>query len=269
MQMPQETLFPLVVLALALGMKHGLDADHLATIDGLTRFNLSAGRTRLAKLCGFLFSLGHGFVVCGVALTTSLLFSTSSMPSWLESVGLWVSTFFLIFLGLLNLHAVFTTSADEIVSPLGFKGRMLGKLQHAGHPLLVALVGALFAVSFDTFSNAALLSAASVHLGGAFYALMLAVCFMLGMMMTDVANGLWISHLLRRADRTACTTSRVMCITVAMLSIGVAALGLSRHYVNQIAEWLDSRELVISTVLICIVAGSYLLARLKSRLSPV
>jgi hypothetical protein len=31
--------FALVLLVFVLGVKHGFDADHLATIDGLTRFN--------------------------------------------------------------------------------------------------------------------------------------------------------------------------------------------------------------------------------------
>ena len=41
------SIFPLVALAFVLGMKHGMDADHLATIDGLTRFNAAAGRKKL------------------------------------------------------------------------------------------------------------------------------------------------------------------------------------------------------------------------------
>ena len=40
--------YPLVALAFVLGLKHGMDADHLATIDGLTRCNAAAGRLRLA-----------------------------------------------------------------------------------------------------------------------------------------------------------------------------------------------------------------------------
>ena len=31
--------FALAALVFVLGMKHGFDADHLATIDGLTRYN--------------------------------------------------------------------------------------------------------------------------------------------------------------------------------------------------------------------------------------
>ena len=66
-----ESVFPLIALAFVLGLKHGMDVDHLATIDGLARFNTAAGRLRLARLCGFLFSLGHGAIVCAVAVTAT------------------------------------------------------------------------------------------------------------------------------------------------------------------------------------------------------
>lgn len=76
-----DSIYPLIALAFVLGLKHGMDADHLATIDGLTRFNTAAGRLRLARVCGFLFSLGHGAVVCVVAVAASVLFLHSSVPS--------------------------------------------------------------------------------------------------------------------------------------------------------------------------------------------
>jgi high-affinity nickel-transport protein len=41
----------LLLLTLVLGMKHGFDADHLATIDGLTRYN-SRHNPRLARQPG-------------------------------------------------------------------------------------------------------------------------------------------------------------------------------------------------------------------------
>lgn len=269
MQPSHETLLPLIALALVLGLKHGLDADHLATIDGLTRFNSTAGRPRLARLCGFLFSLGHGVVVCVVAVTTSLLFQQAAMPGWLDNVGAWISTFFLLSLGALNLYAVFSTPAHEMVAPLGLKGKLLGRLNRAGHPALVALVGALFAISFDTLSQAALFSATSTHFGGAIYALALALCFMLGMMATDAANGLWISHLLHRADATARTASRIMGLSVAMLSLAVAGLGLSRRYVPESASWQEGRELAIGVVVIAVVAASFLFARYWPRRSAI
>ena len=50
----------LLALVFVLGLRHGIDADHIATIDALTR--LRSGR-RAARWCGALFALGHGSVV--------------------------------------------------------------------------------------------------------------------------------------------------------------------------------------------------------------
>jgi high-affinity nickel-transport protein len=261
MESVDGSLYPLIMLAVVLGMKHGMDADHLATIDGLTRFNAAAGRNKLARVCGLLFSLGHGFVVCIVAVATGLLFQQGAVPAWMDDVGAWVSAFFLISLGALNLYAVFTTPAHEMVQMVGLKGRWLGKLRHTGNPVLIAMVGALFAFSFDTLSQAALFSATATQYGGVLPALLLALCFMAGMMVTDAANGLWISHLLRRADATARAASRVMGITVALLSLFVAALGLSRRFFPEASSWQEGRELFIGFSIILVIAVSFLFAR--------
>ncbi|TAJ80742.1 MAG: nickel transporter [Gallionellaceae bacterium] len=260
MEILHESIYPLVTLAFALGLKHGMDADHLATIDGLIRFNASAGRLRLARLCGFLFSLGHGAVVCVVAAAASTLFQHASIPSWMDDVGVWVSAFFLVLLGVLNLYAVFSTPSHEVVQMVGIKGRWLSSLKNAGHPALVALVGALFALSFDTLSQAALFSATATQYGGVLHASLLAGCFMLGMMVTDAANGLWISHLLRRADATARTASRIMGVTVALLSLSVAALGLSRRFLSEASAWQEGRELFIGIAISTVVAACFLFA---------
>jgi len=258
-------IYPLVALAFVLGMKHGMDADHLATIDGLTRFNAAAGRRKLARWCGFLFSFGHGVVVCAVAFAASLLLHHAAVPGWMEDVGVWVSALFLLSLGALNLYAVFTTPAHEMVRMVGLKGLWLGQLRHASHPALIALVGSLFALSFDTLSQATLFSATAAQYGGTWPALLLALCFMAGMMVTDAANGLWISHLLQRADATARAASRIMGVTVALLSLAVAALGLSRHFFPEVSSWQEGRELLIGGALVAVVALSFLLARYSQR----
>ena len=267
--MGAESIYPLIVLAFVLGLKHGMDADHLATIDGLTRFNSSAGRMRLARLCGFLFSLGHGIVVCIVAVAAGLLFHHASAPSWLDDVGTLVSAFFLLLLGILNLYAVFSTPSHEMVQMVGIKGRWLNSLKSAGHPVLIALVGALFALSFDTLSQAAFFSVTATRFGGLVYALLMAMCFMIGMMVTDAVNGLWISHLLQRADSSARTASRIMGITIALLSLTVAGLGLSRHFLPETAVWQDGRELLIGASVIVVVAGSFLFSLYQQQRSIV
>lgn len=262
------SVFSLLGLAGMLGMKHGLDADHLATIDGLTRYNSVAGRTHLARLCGLLFSFGHGCVVCMVAVATGLLFRQGNVPSWLDGFGVLISAFFLLLLGGLNLYAVFATPSDQMVQMVGIKGRWLGQLKCAGNPFLIALVGALFALSFDTLSQAALFSVSAAQYGSPYLALLLAVCFMLGMMLTDALNGLWISHLLRKADATARVASRIMGMGVALLSLLVAFLGLSRQFYPNLSGWQEGRELFIGIAFIAIIAMCFVCARILPRRSP-
>jgi high-affinity nickel-transport protein len=116
-------------------------------------------------------------------------------------------------------------------------------------------------LSFDTLSQAALFSVSATNYGGLIFALLLAVCFMVGMMVTDAVNGLWLSHLLRRADVNARIASRIMGITVALLSLTVAGLGLSRQFLPDAAAWQEGRELLIGTSIILVVACSFLVAK--------
>ena len=249
----------LMVLAFTLGLKHGLDADHLATIDGLTRFNARVN-PRLARFCGFLFSLGHGAVVLAVALMVGTLAQRWRIPVWMEEVGSWISIVFLLLLGILNLTAVLKTDPSEVVRAVGLKGRFLGRLQRTGNPLLIALVGAAFALSFDTLSQAALFALTGAQFGGPWYSLVLGLLFMLGMMVTDGINGLWISRLIQRADETARIASRVMGLVVASLSLGVAGFGITRSFLPAVDQWSQGKELVFGATVIVVVAASFALA---------
>ena len=139
----------LLVLVFMLGIKHGFDADHLATIDGLTRFNARVN-PRIARLCGTLFSLGHGAVVVAIALLVSTLAQHWQVPQWIETAGAWISIGFLTLLGLVNLHAVTAAQPHEMVAPVGIKGRWLGRLARASNPGWVMLFG-LFWIAGGAF----------------------------------------------------------------------------------------------------------------------
>lgn len=258
----------LLALVFALGMRHGFDPDHLATIDGLTRFNAAAER-RVTRWCGFLFSLGHGVIVMAVAISVGMLAQAWQVPLWLEDAGAWISIIFLALLGFLNLSAVLKTAPDQVVRPIGLKGRLFGRLQHASHPALVALVGALFALSFDTMSQAALFSVTAAALGGWKYSLLMGATFMLGMMVTDGLNGLWISRLIRRSNRMACLASRIMGLSIAFLSLLVAAFGAAKYFSPAVDAWSEGREMMLGLFVIAVVAGSFLLALRLSRRAPL
>ncbi|MFO1345761.1 MAG: nickel transporter [Rhodocyclaceae bacterium] len=251
--------FALASLVFVLGMKHGFDADHLATIDGLTRYN-ARQNPALARYCGALFSLGHGVVVLAIALAVSTLAQSWQVPEWMDVLGAWISIAFLAALGLINLHAVLSAAPGEVVQPLGLKGRLFSRLQHTTKPLLVAAVGALFAFSFDTMSQAALFALTSQQFGGWEHALTLALLFMLGMLVSDGLNGLWISRLIRRADEVAQIASRVMGLVVAGVSLLVATFGAAKFFSPAVDAWSDGKELAFGLILVAIIAASYLFA---------
>jgi nickel/cobalt transporter (NiCoT) family protein len=257
----------LTLVVFLLGARHGLDADHLATIDGLTRVG-SRLQAAHARYCGALFSLGHGAVVIAIAALVGSLSAHWQTPAWLEASGLWISVFFLTLLGVVNLGAVLTTAPGEVVAPVAVKGRLLGRLARAERPWTVLLVGALFAVSFDTISQAALFAVAGARFGGLPNALLLASTFLAGMLLTDGCNGLLIARLLDRSDELARSASRLMGLAVGVSSLAVAALGVARLLAPSFATWSDGRELGFGAAVVVVVCGSFIAGRWRARRRP-
>jgi high-affinity nickel-transport protein len=262
-QLP-ATWTALCLLAFVLGLRHGFDADHLATIDGLTRCN-ARSNPRLARAAGSLFSLGHGAVVLLVALTAGTLSAGWQTPAWLEVTGATVSILFLFGLAFLNLRAVLVAGPDAIVAPTGFKAKLLGRFLTVRRSWAVAAVGALFALSFDTISQAALFALAATRFGGVADAMLVAGLFVLGMLVVDGVNGVWISQMLRRADRTAVIASRLMALTVAGISIAVGLLALAKLALPPVDAWIESRGMYVSGAVVTAVLTAFAVGMLAAR----
>ncbi len=248
----------LLILTFVLGMKHGFDADHLATIDGLTRYN-ARHRPGLARYCGALFSLGHGAVVMLIAAGLAILAGDWEVPAWFGMTGAVISIGFLLALGIINLRAVLSVSPQAIFQPVGLKGRCLGRLGRSSQPVVVASIGALFALSFDTLSQAVFFALSSNALGWP-YALLLAGLFTAGMLLTDAINGLWIARLIARADGVALIASRVLGVAVSTLSLLVAALGIAKLCLPAVDAWSEGKELMFGALLIGLVGLSFFAA---------
>jgi len=254
----------LCLLAFVLGLKHGFDADHLATIDGLTRYNARANPA-LARVAGALFSLGHGMVVLLVALVAGTLSAYWQTPGWLELTGAAVSVLFLFGLAFVNVHAVLTSAPDAVVAPTGLKACLLGRVLTVRRPWAIAAVGMLFALSFDTVSQAALFALAAGRFGGVLQAMIVAGLFVLGMLTVDGINGAWISALIRRADRTAVIASRVMTLAVAAISLAVGLFTVAKLLLPALDAWAASRELAFGTVVVGAVLAAFLAAMRAAR----
>ena len=126
--------------------------------------------------------------------------------------------------------------------------------------MLIAMVGSLFALSFDTLSQAAFFALTAMQFGGWEHALLLALLFTFGMVLTDGINGLWIARLIARADRIALIASRVMGVAVGGISLLVAAIVAAKLLSPAVDSWSEGREWIVSTTLIAIVVISFLVA---------
>jgi len=253
-----QDLLGLLAVALTLGLRHGFDADHLAAIDGMTRFN-AIERPRLARRTGFWFSLGHGAVVMAVAVSVSLMARSWSAPEWLEPFGAWASIGVLLLLGLVNLNAVRRAAPDAIVSGLGWRSGLFSSVLEASGCLPIMGVGVLFAISFDTLSQAALMAVTGTALRGLPAVIALASAFVAGMLITDGVNGWWVARLLRRRDRKAARASRIMCTSVACVSLGTALLGIGTRVSPVFGNWAGDHETSFGLLIIAVVFISFLL----------
>lgn len=257
----------LVGLVFALGLRHGIDADHIATIDGLTRL----AERRRARWCGTLFALGHGSVVMALVLSVALGSRGWQPPAWLAPIGAWVSITLLALLGAANLRAAWRAAPDEVVALGGLRGRWVARLVGSGHPAAAAGVGALFALSFDTVSMGVMFALAGLAAGGVAHAALLGGVFAAGMAMTDGANGFWLAHLLQKTGRAAARASRITAIAVGSASLGVALFGALRWLSPVADEWADGAGLWIGIGLMLFtlgVCGAALWRRAPASASP-
>jgi high-affinity nickel-transport protein len=259
--------FGLACVVLLLGLRHGFDADHLAAIDGLACHN-AAARPRLARLCGAFFSLGHGVVVVTMALGVSLLAQTWRAPQWLDSLGSWVSIGVLTLLALINIGAVIRTTGDQVVRLTGWRSGAFARLLRTGTPLTVMGVGTLFALSFDTVSQAALFAMTASAFGGWRPALLLALLFTAGMLVTDGINGWLMWRLIHHSERTAQVASRTVALAVSGVGLLTAGLTVTTRFVPAADLWAEGKGLWFGGAVIGVVFMSFVVGQRLSRAAP-
>jgi nickel/cobalt transporter (NiCoT) family protein len=255
------TVLGSAALALGLGLRHGLDADHLAAIDGLTRFNMVRGRG-FARFCGALFSAGHGAVIVTAASLLALWASAWTAPEWLDPTGKLISAAILLWLGTVNLRSL--SSRSPAAPIIGIRTTLLAGVVRSSHPWQILLVGAFFALSFDALGLAVLFAARAAR-GDTILSAMLAVIFAGGMILVDTFNGLWLARLAARSDRADRAASRAMTIGIALISLAVGVAIASSWACRSFDRWLDLHELAVSLVVVLAVLCAYLAARPLAR----
>lgn len=250
--MTLSVFLQLALMVFLLGIKHGLDPDHLVAIDGMTRYN-AAGKPQLARWAGFLFSLGHGAVVVTFAAFLSAATTVRHIPHWTEIIGTMTSVAFLLGMGALNLYSALSTK-QHTHTPIAFKGALLTRFFKASSPASILGLGALFAVSFDTLSQAAMFAATTSQSGGWLSAMALALLFTVGMMLPDAVNGFWLSKILRHANTEIQFVSRLMGIVIAGLSLTIGSINLARFFSPSFGRHFEIWQTPLSIALVLIAA---------------
>jgi len=201
------------ILAYTLGLRHAVDADHIAAIDNVTRKLVQQGKRPVT--IGFWFSLGHSAVVFGlsaaIALTSIAIKDRfSSFENVGKILGTSVSALFLIAVAAANimiLNTVYRTFQkvkaggaydDEDLDLVFAKGGRLGRafrglFRLVGHGWQMFPVGFLFGLGFDTATEVALLgiSAAEATQGLPVWDIMVfPALFTAGMVLVDSADSM-------------------------------------------------------------------------------
>ncbi|WP_338466735.1 HoxN/HupN/NixA family nickel/cobalt transporter [Novosphingobium sp. ZN18A2] len=194
----QPVLLGAASLAWILGLRHAVDADHIAAIDGATRklVHGTAHAPARPMLTGLFFSLGHSTVVWLAAIGAALVASAAS-PGFARVreigsvVGPGVSVLFLFAIAIANLFVLASlvrafrrgrhgeSAGDELDErlvpggPLARLFRPLFRLVTRSRHMF--LVGVLFGLGFDTATEIMVLgiSASAATHGAAIWSILI------------------------------------------------------------------------------------------------
>ncbi|WP_286189056.1 HoxN/HupN/NixA family nickel/cobalt transporter [Sulfolobus sp. S-194] len=214
----EATFLILGILAYLFGLRHAVDADHLAAIDNATRKLVQEKKS--SYFTGLFFSLGHSTIVIllSIALMIATRIITSDIPR-LENLGSIIGTLisggFLYIIGFLNLlvlleiynmYKIYSRERqlnekklEELLLKRGFINRYFNKLfkivdrQYYMYP-----IGVLFGLGFDTASETAVL-AISAATAGVFLKiplwslLVFPFLFTAGMTLIDTTDGFFMN----------------------------------------------------------------------------
>src|SRR5580693_2232998 len=256
-------------LAYSPGLRHAVDADHIAAIDNVTRKMMQAGKRPVGV--GFMFSLGHSTIVLvGAAAIAGTALTLQNRIGAIRTVGgiigTLVSTVFLFAIATVNLivlrsiYRAFVAARsggvyqdedfDMLLSNRGCLSRifrpifrMIGRSWHM-YPL-----GVLFGLGFDTATEIGLLgiSAAEASKGLPFTSILVfPVLFAAGMSLIDTtdnvlmlgAYGWAYVRPVRKLYYNMTITS--VSVIVALFVGGIEALGLLASHLQLQGPFWDA-----------------------------
>ena len=251
----RPTLLGTAFLAYVLGLRHAVDADHIATIDNVVRKLMQEGKRPVSV--GLFFSLGHSLsialAVAAIAATTFALQGRfEDFRSIGSVIGTGVSAFFLLTIAAINLvilrgvwksfrrarrgEPVEEQELNLLLSGRGFLARIFRPLfRMVSRSWQMFPIGFLFGLGFDTATEISLFTvAASQASGGMTFGtvMIFPALFTAGMTLVDTtdsvlmvgAYGWAFLNPIRKIWYNLTITA--ISVVVAVLIGGIEALGL-------------------------------------------
>src|SRR6202012_2035543 len=284
-------------LAYSFGLRHAVDADHIAAIDNVTRKLMQTGKRPITV--GLMFSLGHSTIVvlasAGIAATALAL--QSRMDGFKEIgglIGTLVSTLFLFLIALMNLLILRSVvrafrrvqrgepyvddDFDILLADRGFLARIFRPLfRLVTKSWHMYFLGFLFGLGFDTATEVGLLgisAAGAAHGMSVWSILVFPALFTAGMTLIDTTDGILMLGAYGWAfvkpvrklyyNITITTISVVVAVLVGSIEgLGLLAdqLHLTGPFWNVVGSLNDNFGL-IGYAVIAVFVGSWLLSTL-------
>lgn len=209
----RPALLGTALLAYTFGLRHAVDADHIAAIDNVTRRLMQDGQRPFGA--GIYFSLGHSTIV--VLLTVAIAIGAAAVKTRLPGleqvgglVGTGISALFLFAIAALNLvvFAEVSTAFRRVRRGEPYREQDIeaflagrGLLGRVFRPLLYAVsssrnmywIGLLFGLGFDTATEVGLMGIAAVESSHGLPVasiLLFPLLFTAGMCLLDAADGI-------------------------------------------------------------------------------
>jgi high-affinity nickel-transport protein len=289
------------ILAYSFGLRHAVDADHIAAIDNVTRKLLQERRP--PGTVGLFFSLGHSTVVVLASLLIALGAGALNarfieFKDFGGLIGTSVSALFLFAIAIVNLFiliAVYRTfqrvknggrlmedDLDLLLAGRGLLGRLFRPLfGFIGSSWQMYPLGFLFGLGFDTATEVGVLgiSAAQAQNGLSLWSLLVfPALFTAGMALIDTADSVLMTGAygwafvkpIRKLYYNLIITA--VSVVIALLVGSIEALGLVADrlalkgtFWGGVAALNDSFG-VLGYLIVAIFAGSWILAVLVYRL---
>ena len=175
----------LALLAYTFGLRHGVDADHIAAIDNVTRKLVRDGKRPLGV--GLYFSLGHSTIVIVLSAVVAVAATVvqdrvPQLQGMGGLVGTSVSALFLYVIGIINLLVLIDVyrmfrrvtrggvyheeTLERFLAQRGMMNRFFGPVVRAiDSSWKMYPLGLLFGLGFDTASEVALLGLSATTAG--------------------------------------------------------------------------------------------------------